>query len=176
MEVESVYTPDGGRRPPSYLILGVINALEPQLGEIMLPFSKLNPDVDALIEVLELNFDPDLELGNRFNPAADSVAPDELSDISLDDMDEEVLLVESEDESIVVLSGDDMSLEEIADAMGLEEWDDESLETPNAARQDESDDVLSDDWDEGTSSESERADDNKHSKDDQEISRLFPNF
>lgn len=70
MEVESVYTPDGGRRPPSYLILGVVNALEPQLASLMFPFSKLNLDVDALIDVLELNFDPDLVLGNRFNPIA----------------------------------------------------------------------------------------------------------
>ncbi len=59
-----VATPDGGKRPPSYLILGVINALEPQLAELMLPFSKLNPNVDTLIEVLGLNFDPDLMLGN----------------------------------------------------------------------------------------------------------------
>ncbi len=60
----SVATPDGGKRPPSYLILGVINALEPQLQELMLPFSKLNLNVDTLIDVLELNFDPDLILGN----------------------------------------------------------------------------------------------------------------
>jgi len=32
-------------------------------------FSKLNPDVDALIDALELNFDPDLMLGNRSDPA-----------------------------------------------------------------------------------------------------------
>ncbi len=37
MEVESVYTPDGGRRPPSSLILGVVNALEPQLADLMVP-------------------------------------------------------------------------------------------------------------------------------------------
>ncbi|MEO1183940.1 MAG: DUF5331 domain-containing protein, partial [Cyanobacteria bacterium J06636_27] len=30
MEVDSVYTPDGGKRPSSYLILGVANALEPK--------------------------------------------------------------------------------------------------------------------------------------------------
>ncbi|MEH1767447.1 DUF5331 domain-containing protein [Nostoc sp.] len=66
MEVESVYTPDGGKRPPSYLILGVLNALEPKLAQLMLPFSKLNPDADTLIEVLDLHFDPDLALGNRF--------------------------------------------------------------------------------------------------------------
>ncbi|MBD2164797.1 DUF5331 domain-containing protein [Calothrix membranacea FACHB-236] len=68
MEVESVYTPDGGKRPPSYLILGVANALEPKLAQLMLPFSKLNPDADTLIEVLDLHFDPDMALGNRVNP------------------------------------------------------------------------------------------------------------
>ncbi|BAY25971.1 hypothetical protein NIES2100_57810 [Calothrix sp. NIES-2100] len=66
MEVESVYTPDGGKRPPSYLILGVINALEPKLAQLMLPFSRLNPDADTLIEVLDLHFDPDIALGNRY--------------------------------------------------------------------------------------------------------------
>ncbi|WP_298920456.1 DUF5331 domain-containing protein [uncultured Nostoc sp.] len=66
MEVESVYTPDGGKRPPSYLILGVLNALEPKLAQLMLPFAKLNPDADTLIEVLDLHFDPDFALGNRF--------------------------------------------------------------------------------------------------------------
>jgi hypothetical protein len=68
MEVESVSTPDGGRRPSSYLILGVVNALEPKLAQLMLPFSKLNPDADTLVEVLELNFDPDIALGNRALP------------------------------------------------------------------------------------------------------------
>ncbi|MEH2438411.1 MAG: DUF5331 domain-containing protein [Nostoc sp.] len=69
MQVESVYTPDGGKRPPSYLILGVVNALEPKLAQLMLPFAKLNPDADTLIEVLDLHFDPDFALGNRFvNP------------------------------------------------------------------------------------------------------------
>lgn len=71
MEVESVYTPDGGKRPPSNLILGVVNALEPKLAQLMFPFSKLNPDADILIEVLDLHFDPDLALGNRFIPQAE---------------------------------------------------------------------------------------------------------
>jgi hypothetical protein len=66
MQVESVYTPDGGKRPPSYLILGVLNALEPKLAQLMLPFAKLNPDADTLIQVLDLHFDPDFALGNRF--------------------------------------------------------------------------------------------------------------
>lgn len=76
MEVESVYTPDGGKRPPSYLILGVLNALEPKLAQLMLPFAKLNPDADTLIEVLDLHFDPDLALGNRFviNPDVEKYA------------------------------------------------------------------------------------------------------
>lgn len=224
MEVESVYTPDGGRRPPSYFILGVVNAIEPQLAEMMLPFSKLNPDVDALIDVLELNFDPDLVLGNRFNPQAIleqldrddtvvdvliAVESNELSDMSLDEMADEVVLVETDDESFVVLSADEvaaltdisfdemadevvpnapdpdalgnMSLDEIADAMGLEQSDLESLETPSATQADESNDLSSDVWDEGPSSESEQAQDEtrlgdeKQSEHDSEISRLFPN-
>jgi Family of unknown function (DUF5331) len=65
MQVESVYTPDGGKRPPSYLILGVLNALEPKLSQLMQPFSKLNPDADTLVEVLDLHFDPDMALGHN---------------------------------------------------------------------------------------------------------------
>lgn len=68
MQVESVYTPDGGKRPPSYLILGVVNALEPKLAQLMLPFSRLNPDADTLIEVLGLHFDPNMELGHNGIP------------------------------------------------------------------------------------------------------------
>ncbi len=73
MDGTSVRTPDGGRRPSSLLILGVVNALEPKLNNLMLPFYKLNSDEDALVEVLGLNFDPDMELakdvGSR--PAAE---------------------------------------------------------------------------------------------------------
>jgi hypothetical protein len=65
MQVESVYTPDGGKRPPSYLILGVLNALEPKLAQLMQPFSKLNPDADTLVEVLDLHFDPDMVLAHN---------------------------------------------------------------------------------------------------------------
>ncbi len=63
MEGRSIGTPDGGRRPVSSLLLGVINALEPKLGNLMVPFFRLNSDEDALVEVLGLNFDPDIELG-----------------------------------------------------------------------------------------------------------------
>ncbi|AKG23479.1 DUF5331 domain-containing protein [Calothrix sp. 336/3] len=72
MQVESVYTPDGGKRPSSYLILGVVNALEPKLAQLMLPFSKLNQDADTLVEVLDLHFDPDIALGNRNFPESDA--------------------------------------------------------------------------------------------------------
>jgi hypothetical protein len=64
MQNTSVRTPDGGRRPSSYLILGVVNALEPKLGNLMVPFYKLNSDEDALVEVLGLNFDPEMALDN----------------------------------------------------------------------------------------------------------------
>ena len=131
MEVESVYTSDGGRRPPSYLILGVMNALEPELAELMVAFSKLNPDADAIIDVLELNFDPDLVLGNRLNQQSiDTVMEgltealtealtelqvtelqvDELSAISLDEMEapqvgaDEVVFVEGLDDTILLLT------------------------------------------------------------------------
>ena len=56
----SVRTPDGGRRPSSLLVLGVINAIEPKLSNLMVPFYKLNSDEDALVEVLGLNFDPEM--------------------------------------------------------------------------------------------------------------------
>ncbi|NJN75222.1 MAG: DUF5331 domain-containing protein [Synechococcaceae cyanobacterium RL_1_2] len=54
-----VNTPEGGQRPPSYLIIGVVNALEPRLSDLMIPFCKLNPEPDRLIDVLGLNFDPE---------------------------------------------------------------------------------------------------------------------
>ena len=72
MEIKSVKTPDNGRRPGSSLILGVINALEPKLANLMVPFYKLNPDEDALVEVLGLHFDPDKELLSEESEAARS--------------------------------------------------------------------------------------------------------
>ncbi|MDC0838835.1 DUF5331 domain-containing protein, partial [Limnoraphis robusta] len=62
MDISSIPTPDGGRRPSSALILGTINALDPEAALLMFPFSKLNPDPEKLIEVLGLHFDPDHEL------------------------------------------------------------------------------------------------------------------
>lgn len=79
MELESVKTPDGGRRPPSHLILGILNALEPKLAQLMLPFAKLNPSPDALIDVLELNFDPEVALGNKPAIKEPSAPPSEVT-------------------------------------------------------------------------------------------------
>ncbi len=53
---------DNGRRPNSFLILGVILALYPEANEILLTFCKLNTDEDKLVEVLGLDFDPEKEL------------------------------------------------------------------------------------------------------------------
>ena len=156
MEVESVYTPDGGRRPPSYLILGVVNALEPKLAQLMLPFSKLNPDADTLIDVLELNFDPDLVLGNRINPIAGpelsedtliEVSQIEVSDVVALDEDtimavialepdelNDVLLETNMDELNIAPEAGGMSLHDFSDEMTLEQFDnEESIVVLNAA-------------------------------------------
>ena len=84
MKAESVYTPDGGKRPPSYLILGVVNALEPKLAQLMMPFSRLNPDADTLIEVLDLHFDPDIALGNRFIPPVEIEEAEDINEYESD--------------------------------------------------------------------------------------------
>lgn len=68
MQQTSIRTPDGGRRPSSFLILGVVNALEPKLSNLMVPFYQLNSDEDALVEVLGLNFDPEMALDNSSVP------------------------------------------------------------------------------------------------------------
>lgn len=68
MHHNSVRTPDGGRRPSSLLILGVVNALEPKLSNLMVPFYQLNSDEDALVEVLGLHFDPEMVLDNGKAP------------------------------------------------------------------------------------------------------------
>ncbi len=185
MEIESVNTPDGGRRPPSYLILGVANSLEPELRGLMLPFTKLNSDVNTLIDALELNFDPDLMLGNSSNPTANPELPshessefdeemapmlqepnynvtvietltiedsDELNVMSLDDIGDEVVLVESDDESMVIMNVseldelNDMLLDDTDSVVVLGEPHQESRQTPSAADLDMfGDDMLLDD-------------------------------
>jgi hypothetical protein len=138
MQVESVYTPDGGRRPPSYLILGVLNALEPKLSQLMLPFSKLNPDADTLIEVLDLNFDPDIALGNRFMPpsiaeeesdelpALPQETPAAASSLAASDDDETVIELGAPAAALAADDLDDMSLSSLDEPTpleGLEEAD-----------------------------------------------------
>ncbi|MEH2236275.1 DUF5331 domain-containing protein [Nostoc sp.] len=119
MQVESVYTPDGGKRPPSYLILGVVNALEPKLAQLMLPFAKLNPDADTLIEVLDLHFDPDFALGNRFlvNPEPENYG--EEAAVIIDEKPEDETLTHSHTNGFgsvavvpefAILDSDDQSL------------------------------------------------------------------
>lgn len=96
MEVDSVYTPDGGKRPSSYLILGVANALEPKLAQLMLPFSKLNADADTLVEVLDLHFDPDTALGEQpIKPISEEEEAHE-SEFSMDESSNELNGVASE--------------------------------------------------------------------------------
>lgn len=89
MAIESVYTPDGGKRPSSYLILGVVNALEPKLAQLMFPFAKLNPDADTLIEVLGLHFDPDILLGNRLSPTREPERYSGFSQVVAEDVSDE---------------------------------------------------------------------------------------
>ncbi|QSJ14633.1 DUF5331 domain-containing protein [Nostoc sp. UHCC 0702] len=117
MKTESVYTPDGGKRPPSYLILGVVNALEPKLAQLMLPFSKLNADADTLIEVLELHFDPDISLGNRFIPPAET-------DTDVDVVGED----SSEDETLAVSHDNDLEETPEVQEFAVEESQNEELD------------------------------------------------
>ncbi len=119
MEVESVYTPDGGKRPPSYLILGVLNALEPKLAQLMLPFAKLNPDADTLIQVLDLHFDPDLALGNRFvNPE-----PEKYVEAAAAIVDEK-----SEDDTLTHSHTNGFASVAVVQEFAILDSDDESLE------------------------------------------------
>src|SRR6476469_2383838 len=69
----TVATPDGGKRPVSYLILGIAAALAPELQQLKLTFTRLKPDADSLIEVLGLNFDPDIALRMTSNIAPQTI-------------------------------------------------------------------------------------------------------
>lgn len=143
MDIQSVSTPDGGRRPPSYLILGVANALEPQLAELMLPFTKLNPDVDALIDAVELNFDPDLMLGNRFHPAnlEEPTRDESSSDAALTSMLQAPTYNITVVETLTEVEPDQMigmSLDDVADdQLVLVTSDDESIMVLNVPDQDQ---------------------------------------
>ncbi|MDE5069849.1 MAG: DUF5331 domain-containing protein [Trichodesmium sp. St16_bin4-tuft] len=83
-EQNTVQTPDGGRRPVSYLILGILNALEPELEALMFPFSKLKADADSLVEVLGLNFDPDIAIGEKPGSSLDKSTPMNMNQIGED--------------------------------------------------------------------------------------------
>ncbi|MBF2006351.1 MAG: DUF5331 domain-containing protein [Chlorogloeopsis fritschii C42_A2020_084] len=128
MEVESVYTPDGGKRPPSYLILGVANALEPKLAQLMLPFSRLNPDADTLIEVLGLNFDPDYALGNCVMPKS----------LSSEDGDEAVCLEEKlHDETLTIPQNNGCGNGAIAQDLGMSDNHEQSFMVSEATVRDQ---------------------------------------
>lgn len=182
MEVEYVDTPDGGRRPSSFLILGVVSALEPQLAQLMLPFTKLNSDINSLIEVLELNFDPNLFGNNSFNP---TVNPDDPMDMLLEipgEVADEVVVLEDSNSVVVINVAEtefgDTSFNPMGNEMaqGLEL---ESLQSPSATEPEVSD-GLHDEETQGIKSEPEQIDENYSGKEktseDDEISRLFPNF
>ncbi|MGC9524363.1 MAG: DUF5331 domain-containing protein, partial [Limnospira sp.] len=90
MDLSSIPTPDGGRRPSSAMILGTINALDPDAAQLMLPFSKLNPDPEKLIEVLGLHFDPDIAIGIAGAPATAPpvpAVPDDHPDAAIESRD-----------------------------------------------------------------------------------------
>jgi len=168
MEVDSVKTPDGGRRPPSYLILGVLNAIEPKLAQLMFPFSRLNSDPDSLIDVLELNFDPDIALGNRPPEKVEPTPSEASAEVGLlaeeeEEETEDLLAVSSLESGAMALDdfgseASDESSEEEEDAfgaMGLDDFDTEASDESAAASLMDMEDISLDAWgDEETASES----------------------
>ncbi|WP_442946932.1 DUF5331 domain-containing protein [Nostoc sp. CMAA1605] len=168
MEVESVYTPDGGKRPPSYLILGVINALDPKLAQLMFPFAKLNPDADTLIEVLELNFDPDIALGNsaitdtesspisiRENTQDDDFAVPHTNTYS-EDTDSHTLIVGDMEDNFNEIAGsqEEDGFEEVSfdlTTSSAERLEEQMLADLNSPDESAFSDVLSDVWGDETS-------------------------
>jgi hypothetical protein len=177
MQVESVYTPDGGKRPPSYLILGVANALEPKLAQLMLPFSKLNADADTLVAVLDLNFDPDMALGNHGAVSESELGEDE--EISLDNLDD-IAEFSSENSQI---ESHPMSAPILSDEFADISFDAEQHGKMNLEEDGGFGNVLVDVWGEENSA-SKGKDDNEMllgeefesgAFDDSEIARLFPN-
>lgn len=179
MEAEYIDTPDGGRRPSSYLILGAVSALEPQLAELIVPFTKLNPDINALIDVLELNFDPVKSQSDRPNLQSDrsvsTVNPHSNSSVNPStDMDE--LMEVGKDEA---LQPQGSSWVEVVDRTAPATSQQQPLEKPNAV-QTEMGDVWLDEMN-AKELKSEQTPDKTHTKEgkqseDEEISRLFPEF
>ncbi|MBS9390645.1 MAG: hypothetical protein AN485_01970 [Anabaena sp. MDT14b] len=205
MTVESVYTPDGGKRPSSYLILGVINALEPKLAQLMLPFAKLNPDADTLIEVLNLHFDPDIALGNRLSPTvepqmysrqqavvmvdgpepeAESFSIPEMSLNELGNETQATWAVEQDDDGFGDISLSDESNDQSLNSLTsvgenpFGEIPDHAFTGLNTSAENGFDDVVSDIWGDETSFQN--GDDNLEELpsevfNESEMARLFPN-
>ncbi|QSV54119.1 MAG: DUF5331 domain-containing protein [Dolichospermum sp. UKL201] len=205
MTVESVYTPDGGKRPSSYLILGVINALEPKLAQLMLPFAKLNPDADTLIEVLNLHFDPDIALGNRLSPTvepqmysrqqavvmvdgpepeAESFSIPEMSLNELGNETQATWAVEQDDDGFGDISLSDESNDQSLNSLTsvgenpFGEIPDNAFTGLNTSAENGFDDVVSDIWGDETSFQN--GDDNLEELpsevfNESEMARLFPN-
>lgn len=150
MEVDSVYTPDGGKRPSSYLILGVANALEPKLAQLMLPFSKLNADADTLIEVLDLHFDPDTELGEQpMQPALQEEEVDETSEFSVDENPDEFADVASfgeDSQEVENIAVPDMDLGDSQDGTLVvdEAWGGQEVEEESSSEENGLDDIQAD--------------------------------
>ncbi len=146
MEVDSVYTPDGGKRPSSYLILGVANALEPKLAQLMLPFSKLNADADTLIEVLDLHFDPDTALGEQ--PVEPSFEEEEApeSELSPSESSDEFAGVtgfDDDSQEVENIADPDMDLGDSQDGTVVveEAWGGQQLEETNSNEDSGLDDI-----------------------------------
>jgi hypothetical protein len=205
MTVESVYTPDGGKRPSSYLILGVINALEPKLAQLMLPFAKLYPDADTLIEVLNLHFDPDIALGNRLSPTvepqmysrqqavvmvdgpepeAESFSIPEMSLNELGNETQATWAVEQDDDGFGDISLSDESNDQSLNSLTsvgenpFGEIPDNAFTGLNTSAENGFDDVVSDIWGDETSFQN--CDDNLEELpsevfNESEMARLFPN-
>lgn len=170
MEMEYVETPDGGRRPSSFLILGVVSTLEPQILQLMVPFTRLSLDTNLLIDILELNFDP-VKYHSGANPTPHLGSnPPENPDVEIDAL----MGVTNEEPG----QPRGASWVEVVDRTtpGTQQ----PLEQPNTA-QTELGDAWLDELNQETSSQSEQTPDKTHNREgkqseDEEISRLFPEF
>ncbi|NJO44409.1 MAG: DUF5331 domain-containing protein [Oscillatoriales cyanobacterium RM2_1_1] len=146
VDLNPIKTPDGGRRPSSALILGIINALEPEAAQLMLPFSQLNPDPEKLVEVLGLNFDPDLALGSGgSNSALKSVQPVPVAAVSTAVVPVSSSALAMDDDLDMGLdAGDDLAMDDDLD-MGLDAGDDLAMDDDlNMSLDDEGDFNLDD--------------------------------
>ncbi|RMH73351.1 MAG: hypothetical protein D6680_16855, partial [Cyanobacteria bacterium J007] len=124
----AVKTPDGGRRPPSYFILGVMNVLEPKLAQLMYPFSQLNPEADKLIEVLGLNFDPDLASGRTPEPPTESVSPPPSIEAEMPEIAEDSWPTEDEGEEGETDTAVAVATAVFGDVASDEEFEEEAIE------------------------------------------------